>query len=220
MPTATRTFRVFVSSTFEDLKAERDALQRDVFQSVIVTPDGRRAVSAAGYGEETLRVWDLGTGECLRTLEGHGKKVTSVSVTPDGRCAVSGSFDCTLRVWDLETGSCLRTLKGHSDWVSSVNVTPNGRRVVSGSGDKTLRVWNLETGAYESVTHASATVASSALFAPLSRLIAGTSAGEVIIYDARGIANGLTWGCPETGEPVPADPEAQLHQEATACLRL
>ena len=31
MPTATRTFRVFVSSTFEDLKAERDALQREVF---------------------------------------------------------------------------------------------------------------------------------------------------------------------------------------------
>ena len=31
MPTATRTFRVFVSSTFEDLKDERDALQRDVF---------------------------------------------------------------------------------------------------------------------------------------------------------------------------------------------
>jgi WD40 repeat protein len=31
MPTTTRTFRVFVSSTFEDLKAERDALQRHVF---------------------------------------------------------------------------------------------------------------------------------------------------------------------------------------------
>jgi hypothetical protein len=31
MPTATRTFRVFVSSTFEDRKAERDALQRKVF---------------------------------------------------------------------------------------------------------------------------------------------------------------------------------------------
>ena len=31
MPTVTRTFRVFVSSTFENLKDERDALQRDVF---------------------------------------------------------------------------------------------------------------------------------------------------------------------------------------------
>jgi hypothetical protein len=28
MPTATRTSRVFVSSPFEDLKSERDALQR------------------------------------------------------------------------------------------------------------------------------------------------------------------------------------------------
>jgi WD40 repeat protein len=31
MPSTARTFRIFVSSTFEDLKAERDALQRDVF---------------------------------------------------------------------------------------------------------------------------------------------------------------------------------------------
>jgi WD40 repeat protein len=31
MPIATRTFRVFVSSTFEDLKQERDLLQREVF---------------------------------------------------------------------------------------------------------------------------------------------------------------------------------------------
>jgi hypothetical protein len=31
MPTATRTFRVFVSSTFEDLVEERDTLQRNVF---------------------------------------------------------------------------------------------------------------------------------------------------------------------------------------------
>ena len=43
--------------------------------------------------------------------------VTSVSVTPDGRRAVSGSSDKTLRVWDLESGACLRTLEGHSDGV-------------------------------------------------------------------------------------------------------
>ena len=31
MPIATRTYRVFVTSTFEDLKEERNALQREVF---------------------------------------------------------------------------------------------------------------------------------------------------------------------------------------------
>jgi WD40 repeat protein/tetratricopeptide (TPR) repeat protein len=83
----------------------------------------------------------------LRTLEGHSKGVTSVSATPDGRRAVSGSDDTTLRVWDLETGACLRILIGHEDPVESVSMTPDGRRAVSGSRDKTLRVWDLESGA-------------------------------------------------------------------------
>jgi WD40 repeat protein len=82
----------------------------------------------------------------LRTLEGHSGWVTSVSVMPDGRRAVSGSDDKALRVWDLESGECLRTLEGHRDEVSSVSATPDGRRAVSGSNDKTLRVWDLESG--------------------------------------------------------------------------
>ena len=83
----------------------------------------------------------------LHTLEGHTRGIiSSVSVTPDGRRAVSGSFDKTLRVWNLETGTCLRAVEGHTDSVCTVSVTPDGRRAVSGSFDKTLRVWNLETG--------------------------------------------------------------------------
>src|SRR5947207_2261726 len=35
MPTATRTFRVFVSSTFDDLKTERNALQDNVFPKLV-----------------------------------------------------------------------------------------------------------------------------------------------------------------------------------------
>jgi WD40 repeat protein len=83
----------------------------------------------------------------VRTLEGHLKGVTCVSMTPDSRRAVSGSEDDTLRVWDLETGACLRVLEGHTSHVQSVSVTPDSRLAVSASGDKTLRVWELETGA-------------------------------------------------------------------------
>lgn len=82
----------------------------------------------------------------LRTLEGHSDTIKSVSVTADGRRAVSGSADKTLKVWDLESGACVRTLEGHSEWVTSVSVTPDGRRAVSGSHDKTLRMWDLESG--------------------------------------------------------------------------
>jgi len=69
-----------------------------------------------------------------------------VAITPDGRCAVSGSSDSTLRVWDLEIGQTLTTLQGHTQGVRAVAITPDGRRAVSGSWDYTLRVWDLETG--------------------------------------------------------------------------
>ena len=37
--------------------------------SVAVFPDGRRVVSASS--DKTLKVWDVATGECVATLEGH-----------------------------------------------------------------------------------------------------------------------------------------------------
>ena len=38
-----------------------------------------------GGDDKTVRVWDLESGMCLRTLEGHRDWVSRVSVTPDGR---------------------------------------------------------------------------------------------------------------------------------------
>ncbi len=111
--------------------------------SVSVTDGGQRAVSASE--DNTLRVWDLESGECLRILEGHDEVIYSVGVTPDGRRAVSGSDDQTLRVWDLESGECLRTLAGHTALNDEVAVTPDGRTAVSAEYNE-IWVWDLESG--------------------------------------------------------------------------
>ena len=85
-------------------------------------------------------------GPLIRTFEGHTCWVHAVAVTPDGRCAISGSGDGTLRVWDLESNRPARILASHAGPVKAVAVTRNGRRVVSASADRTLRVWDLESG--------------------------------------------------------------------------
>jgi len=90
--------------------------------------------------------FDSSGGALLRTLEGHSRPVRGVAVTPDGKRAVSASFDNTLKVWDLETGRALRTLEGHSASVLGAAVTPDGKRAVSVSDDKTLKVSDLDTG--------------------------------------------------------------------------
>ena len=74
-------------------------------------PDGRRVVS--GSSDNTLKVWDMATGRCVATLEGHSREVNGVAISPDGRRVVSGSGDYTLKVWDVATGECVATLEGH-----------------------------------------------------------------------------------------------------------
>lgn len=85
-------------------------------------------------------------GPLLRTLRGHKDGVTAVTLTGDGRYAVTGSEDKTLKVWDLPSGKPVHTLRGHENWVSAVAVTPDGRCAVSGSLDRTLKVWDLVSG--------------------------------------------------------------------------
>jgi WD40 repeat protein len=113
-------------------------------RSVCFSPDGRQALS--GNWGKTLKLWDIGTGDCLRTFEGHTNDVRSVCFSPDGRQALSGSEDNTLKLWDIGTGDCLRTFEGHTHYVWSVCFRPDGRQALSGSGDNTLKLWDLSTG--------------------------------------------------------------------------
>ena len=47
-------------------------------RSVAVSPDGKW--TASGSEDKTVKIWDLETGECRATLEGHEAAVRSVSV--------------------------------------------------------------------------------------------------------------------------------------------
>lgn len=73
MPVATRTFRVFISSTFEDLKAERNALQSEVFPALrrLCEQQGARFQAIdLRWGVRDEAALDQQTMEiCLREIE-------------------------------------------------------------------------------------------------------------------------------------------------------
>jgi WD40 repeat protein len=115
--------------------------------AVAITPDGKKAVSAAR--DHYLKVWDLKSGKQLHNLKGHKghlRPVTGVAITSDGIRAVSTSADQTLKVWDIKSGKLLQTLSGHNDTVLAVALTNDGQRAVSASADQTLKVWDIVHG--------------------------------------------------------------------------
>ena len=117
---------------------------KDAVWGMSISADGQWAVSASK--DNTLKVWEIDTDTCLRTLTGHSNSVTGVAMIGDGKCVVSTSYDRTLKLWEVATGTCLRTLVGHLSIVTDLAVTQGGEWIISSSWDNTLKVWAVATG--------------------------------------------------------------------------
>ena len=152
--------------------------------AVAVSADGRRAVSGADDG--TVRVWDLDTGQQQAELTGHNGRVHAVAVSADGRRAVSGGDDGTVRVWDLDTGQQQAELTGHKGRVHAVAVSADGRRTVTGADDSTVRAWDLEKGVEFAFFTADSEITELAVTPAGTRVIAGTSTGQVHLLELCG----------------------------------
>jgi WD40 repeat protein len=99
--------------------------------SVSFSPDG--SMLASGSYDKTIKLWEVKSGNLIRTLTGHTNHVISVSFSPDGSMLASGSGDKTIKLWEVKSGNLIRTLAGHRDRVYSVSFSPDGSMVASGS---------------------------------------------------------------------------------------
>jgi len=83
------------------------------------------SVALSGAMDESVRLWDLRTGKCMRVLEGHADWVCSVSMDSACKTAVSGSGDKTVKLWDLGSGRCMETYN-HGQGVYDVMMHESG----------------------------------------------------------------------------------------------
>jgi len=65
--------------------------------------DGARIVTASK--DRSIRLWDTGSGACIRSLDGHADGVMYAAFSMDGKRVASSSQDGTVRVWDVESGT-------------------------------------------------------------------------------------------------------------------
>ncbi|MDB5312353.1 MAG: hypothetical protein JWO38_6555 [Gemmataceae bacterium] len=72
---------------------------------------GRFATGKEEGQDNTIKVWDAGTGKSRATLMGHLKGIYSLTFAPDGKTLVAADFNGSMKLWDLEKAKVRATLE-------------------------------------------------------------------------------------------------------------
>jgi WD40 repeat protein len=127
---------------------------KDPVNAVAVSPDGSWIATGSGDNivvggaiedDDTVRIWDVSTGQVTASLEGHTDAVNAVVISPDGSWIATGSRDKTVRIWDPVTAQTSAIFEGHAGGVYGAAVSPDGTWIATGSSDDTVRIWDVST---------------------------------------------------------------------------
>lgn len=107
--------------------------ERQRYRGLVATfsPNGKFVLTGSGFMEyggdsrglgdygNVAELWDLQSGEKIRSFKGHHYAITSVAFSPNGEFVLTGSADNTTKIWDIEEGKEIATLIGinANDWV-------------------------------------------------------------------------------------------------------
>lgn len=110
-------------------------------KAVAVSPDGSLAIS--GGNNSILTLYQVKTGELLRTTTGHFTGISSIAISSTGQFATGGQ-DSDILLWAdsaIVTGNPQQRIATEMDTVRSLGFNPDGSILASG-GDRTIQLWN------------------------------------------------------------------------------
>jgi len=103
-------------------------------------------VVATGAVDGKIKFWDLNTGVCLRTFEGHHSFIKAINFSQDGLKMVTASCDPNIKEWDVKSGNCLQTYPGHIHEVIWAEYSKDGNKIISCGLDNLIKEWDTLSG--------------------------------------------------------------------------
>ncbi|MBK7337852.1 MAG: WD40 repeat domain-containing protein [Saprospirales bacterium] len=131
-------------ATFQNGVVDREGFfpqgHSNVVRSVAFNPNGDKIITTSD--DETVKVWDANSGQCILTLQGHSDVVRSAVFNPNGDKIITTSDDKTAKVWDVNSGQCLSTFQCESASILIGAFHANRDRIITASNNNTAKIWD------------------------------------------------------------------------------
>lgn len=105
------------------------------------SPDGK-ILASAGVSENTIKIWDITSGNLLYKLEGHTDFINVLTFSPNGKILASGSMDATIKWWNVDENRILCTLTGHTSCITAIRFFDD-MVLISASTDQMVKTWKM-----------------------------------------------------------------------------
>lgn len=113
------------------------------------SPDGKRLISGSGedHKDNSLRVWDLESGNQISTLAKKGGFIYSAAFSPDGKKIAAVSTFRKVMLFDASGGSTITEFEVKGANLTKISFSVDGRRLLIGSSEGVIRIYDIETDA-------------------------------------------------------------------------
>ncbi|CAD2218725.1 guanine nucleotide-binding protein subunit beta-2-like 1 protein [Angomonas deanei] len=118
----------------------------DWISSLCFSPNAAKPIVVSGSWDTTVKVWDITSGKCERTLvdkKDQPEYITSVTVSPDGSLCASGGKDGFARLWDITSEDLLFKINVGFP-INQIAFSPN-RFWMSVACGNLVRIYDLES---------------------------------------------------------------------------
>ncbi len=170
--------------------------------------DSTATTLVSASADQTVRIWDLQSGQQRAQLSGHQGAVYGVAVSLDGALAVSSGTDKTVRLWDVVGGRQLKLLNTLPETAYALAMHPQGRSVVAAGADRKAHLLDLLTGSEQRTFEGHPDYVHAAAFNPSgTRLVSYGYAGHLRIWNVENGAVVWQLSLKRPGMSASYDPE-------------
>src|SRR5262249_47216153 len=146
----------------------RDASHDSLIRSVAFSADGQLLATGLDTGDrdedkpgvmhpDTVVLWNVATGERIRSFRPGVGGPRSLAFSPDGRLLIVGpAGKSSIQVWEVSSGAMVRTIGGPADrrlWFESpwyeaepIALSPDGKYVAGEGRNYAIVLWEVATG--------------------------------------------------------------------------